>query len=169
MTTEEIRCAVDAAIGNKVLLTYPQLILFILLSGVAAYLGAYLKKKGENLATKEDVNELTKEVEEIKEIYAKKLEDYRFEIETRRKAEGVAYYLSTLFSNPDEKSDKLNQQAWELSLWLNTEVYRKLAVTVVEKQDIQSYKELLIEIRKILLKDEAGELTWDNIIHHMDE
>ena len=43
----------------------PYLWVFIT-AGAGAYLGAYLKRKGENLATKEDIGELTKTTEEIK-------------------------------------------------------------------------------------------------------
>ena len=52
MTPDDLKSVIDVAIGNKVLLTYPQLILFVLLSGVAAYLGAYLKQKGSNVASR---------------------------------------------------------------------------------------------------------------------
>ena len=37
----------------------------VLCAGFGAYLGSYLKKKGENLATKEDIEELTRRTKEI--------------------------------------------------------------------------------------------------------
>jgi hypothetical protein len=44
--------------------------------GAVSYLGAYLGTKGQNLATKEDVGEITKKVEEIRTVYAERLEDH---------------------------------------------------------------------------------------------
>ncbi|MEZ5434414.1 MAG: hypothetical protein R3F31_25270 [Verrucomicrobiales bacterium] len=55
--------------------------------------------------------------------YDNKLEDYRFEIEARRRAENVADYLSRLFADPNAKSPELNATAWQLSLWLPAAVY----------------------------------------------
>ena len=51
------------------------LILYFVAAGLGAYLGAYLKKKGENLATHEDINRLVDQVSVVtrttKEIEAK--------------------------------------------------------------------------------------------------
>jgi hypothetical protein len=66
MTPEEVRTAINVVLSDKTVLSWWQLVLVILLTGVAAYLGSYLKKKGENLATKEDVARLTHEVEAVK-------------------------------------------------------------------------------------------------------
>jgi hypothetical protein len=50
-------------------------LLTIIASGLAAYLGSYLKKKGENLATHEDIDKLLAQVTAVtqatKEIEAK--------------------------------------------------------------------------------------------------
>ena len=46
----------------------------IIAAGVGAYLSTYLREKGKNLATKEDLGELTRIVEEIKNEHAKELE-----------------------------------------------------------------------------------------------
>jgi hypothetical protein len=55
-----------------------QAVLVLLLIGVAvlvwrSFLPAYLGKKGENLATKEDIAAITNEVERVKSFYAKEL------------------------------------------------------------------------------------------------
>ena len=41
-------------------------VVMVILAGVAAYLGAYLREKGKNLATREDIDRLTHTTEEIK-------------------------------------------------------------------------------------------------------
>ncbi|HEY0548711.1 MAG TPA: hypothetical protein VGF13_03860 [Verrucomicrobiae bacterium] len=164
MTPEEIKSAIDAAIGAKVLLTYPQLIVFVLMSGIAAYFGAYLKKKGENLATHEDVNSLTLEVEEIKSNFARNVEEYRYDIKVREQAAKVAEYLS--LRNSDKNDVYLmNKLSWELALWLPAEVYQHMAHVVVGNPDARKYKEVIIEVRRLLLRDSNDKLTWDNIIH----
>ncbi|OLO12602.1 hypothetical protein BTW10_03830 [Chromohalobacter japonicus] len=44
------------------------------------YLPAYVKEKSKNLATKEDISEITDKVEGVKNQYSKDLEEYRSEI-----------------------------------------------------------------------------------------
>ena len=49
-------------------------LLTIIAAGCGAYFGTYLREKGKNLATKEDLAELTRIVEAIKNEHAKELE-----------------------------------------------------------------------------------------------
>lgn len=164
MTPNEIKAAIDAAIGAKIMLTYPQLILFVLLSGVAAFFGAYLKKKGEHLATAEDLQILTKKVEEIKATYSKQIEDYKAEIDRRARAAKVAEFF-TEWSAPNADLVKLNGFSMELSLWLPNKLYRKLASCVCYRPDAPFPKEVLIDIRKYLLDDDLDDLKPDEIVH----
>ena len=164
MTPEEIKAAIDAAIGAKVILTYPQLVLFVLLSGIAAYVGAYLKKKGENLATTEDVRQLTEKVEEIKTTYSKQIEDYKQELSRRAQAAKVAEFL-TEWSAPKSDYVKLNGYMMELSLWLPHELYRNLAKCVCYTPGAPFPKEILISVRKYLLREDAGDLKPEEIVH----
>jgi hypothetical protein len=46
-------------------MTVSDLIVTALVAGVAAYLGSYLKKKGENLATHEDIDKLVSQVSAV--------------------------------------------------------------------------------------------------------
>jgi hypothetical protein len=66
MNVEDIKVALNAVTAEKMVLSWVQLGILVLFSGVAAFFGAYLKKKGENLATKEDVRRLTREMELVK-------------------------------------------------------------------------------------------------------
>ncbi len=164
MTPEEIKSVIDTAIGNKVVLTYPQLALFVMLSAAAAYFGAYLKKKGENVATAEDVRRLTEKVEEIKSTYTIQIEDYKAQITRRGQAAKVAQFFTEWIS-PKPDYVKLNGYAMELSFWLPHEIYWKLARCICHEAGAPTPKEILIEIRNYLLKDEAGDLKPENIIH----
>jgi hypothetical protein len=100
----------------------------------------------------------------IEHEYQRKLEEYRYDIKVREQAARVAEYLSLRNS---DKNDVflMNKLSWELALWLPAEIYQKMAHVVVNNPDAQKYKELIIEVRRLLLKDSNDKLTWDNIIH----
>jgi len=54
---------------------YPTLFIGIIIGLILnRFLSSYFSKKGENLATKEDVGRITKEIEEVKNIYKKNYE-----------------------------------------------------------------------------------------------
>ena len=75
-------------------------VLVAVIVGVGAYVGTYLRTKGQNLATKEDVAEITRKVEEVRAIYAQQLEMLSHEnrlrlaaVERRLQAHQEAYTL----------------------------------------------------------------------------
>jgi hypothetical protein len=53
-------------------MTFEQTIIFAIVVGIGAFLGTYLREKGKNLATKEDVFVITQKVESIKTDLAAK-------------------------------------------------------------------------------------------------
>lgn len=55
------------------------------------FLPGYAKKKGENLATKEDINEITREIESAKLDYASQLENTKAELSTLVTRHGFRY------------------------------------------------------------------------------
>lgn len=164
MTPEEVRSVLNAALADKVVLSWWQLGILIMLTGIAAYVGAYLKKKGENLASSEDLRRLTEKVEEIKSSYTMQIEDYKAQLTRRTQAAKVAQFF-TEWITPKPDFVKLNGYAMELSFWLPHEIYHKLARCICHEPGAPTPKEILIEIRKYLLKDEAGDLKPENIIH----
>lgn len=83
---------------------------------VKAYLPAYFSKKGENLATKEDIGEITEQVERIKTLYSAQMESFRASIAQARLAREE--YLH------EQKSCLL--QFYDLAIEL---MYEKLAVS----------------------------------------
>ena len=59
--------------GNDLLL----IILILAVAGLSSFLGSYFKRKGENVATKEDIGSITSEVESIKITFQEKIESLR--------------------------------------------------------------------------------------------
>ena len=57
------------------MVSIPVLVLFAVASGVGAYFGAYFRKKGSNLATKEDIGKITREVEAVRAAFTRDIED----------------------------------------------------------------------------------------------
>ena len=85
----------------------------ILLYGfIKLFLPSYLSQKGKNLATKEDVEEITSKVESVKSDYAKLLEEVRSEHKLkfaaleREKSIKKEVYLASCRSN--NKNTKYN-------------------------------------------------------------
>lgn len=116
-TTEDIRTALNTLISDKIVMTWWQLLIVVLASGVAAYIGAYLKKRGENLATKNDIDTLTRGVESIKSEYSKEIETYKdgllrrkiiFEeqLEAYNKLRRLFYIILPEKSHPEEEWDE---------------------------------------------------------------
>lgn len=78
----------------NILLLIGEIILgFILLFGKF-----YLQKKGENIATKEDIAGITKEIESVKESYNKSLESHKIELQKEFEAHK---YISNLCNSLD--------------------------------------------------------------------
>lgn len=151
MTNQEVQAAVEAAIGAKVLLTYPHLVLFVLLSAGGAWWGAYLKQKGQNFATEEDLKALTEKVEEVKAGYTKQIEDYKAELSRRAQAARIAEILAKTHYGKAEEQREFMELAWELSIWLPAERVRELSSHLVSFRNGSSDpRALLISVRKLL-------------------
>jgi hypothetical protein len=77
MTPTEIQAAVESALANKVILPWwSYLISFLIVAG-GAYFGVYLKEKGRNLATREDIKDITDKIEKVRSDYRKENDRYQ--------------------------------------------------------------------------------------------
>ncbi len=66
MNPEELNKIITEALNQGSSIPWWTYLLFIVLPFIGSYIGAYSKKKGENLATKEDVNVITQKIESVK-------------------------------------------------------------------------------------------------------
>lgn len=77
MTPEQIEAlarGIAGAAGGPPWWSYP---LMLILAGLGAWVGTYLQEKGKNLATKEDIAEITTTVESAKRLQQELLEDFK--------------------------------------------------------------------------------------------
>lgn len=56
-----------------------------------SFLPSYFSKKGENLATKEDISEITNKIESVKHEYANNLESVKAELSAKLNTHGLRY------------------------------------------------------------------------------
>lgn len=88
---------------------------FILGLFAEQFLPGYFREKGKNLATKEDIAEITAKVEETKLPYVKELEllkIHQADLQIRKAQEYLQFtdYIAKLFTNPGAFGADLNQQ-----------------------------------------------------------
>jgi hypothetical protein len=74
MNPEEIKSIVETAVAGEFRYIWVYIVASVLIGILSAFLFEYFKTKGHNLATKSDIDTLTKKVEEIKFEYIKKIE-----------------------------------------------------------------------------------------------
>jgi hypothetical protein len=98
------------------------------------------------------------------------LESIRWDMRVREQAAKVAEYMaSALWLKSDsspEKYEKANRLAWELALWLPPDVFRSVTRAVTAPNPETNALSVLIGVRKVLLKDAAGDLTQDEVMFH---
>ncbi len=145
---------IQITLQHGVTLVWVGYIVLALLLGLMAYLGAYLRKKAENLATQEDVRKLTRIAEEVRSIYTQQLEMLSHEnrlrlaaLEQRLRAHQQAYtlwwQLYRAVHSPEIHNVVVQCQDWysENCLYLNPKA-REAFVDAYRSADLYS------EIRK---------------------
>ncbi|BDA13946.1 hypothetical protein KAM339_024870 [Aeromonas caviae] len=104
----------------------------------------------------------------IKHEYDKKLEEFKNEQKIREQAAKVSKLLAEArngdVSLSRERATNLNQQAWELMLWLPAETARNLSNHLAGDQKT-TMKSILIDVRKILLNNKNDDLKPEEIVH----
>ena len=89
----------------------------IITAGIGAFLGAYLSQKGKNLATKEDIDGITRRTEEIKTELANRShfsrERYDREMEIYQKVwpKIMDFFQAAYFSEGFDQTDQPNRYA----------------------------------------------------------
>jgi hypothetical protein len=101
--------------------------------------------------------------------YDKILEDYKYNLKVRERAEKVAEYMALQINLKENSSqneyDRVNQLGWELAMWLPADIYKKVVKAATSPTPKERF-EAVIEVRKLLLGDNAGDLTWNDVMFH---
>jgi len=127
MDFEKLRIIVEEAVKEAAPFNWWLYLVLFLVAGVAGFLGAYLQQKGKNLATKEDIAEITREVEQVHSEYAKRMEDL--------------LQQNRLLLEQHKTRHQLRLAALDRRLQVHQEAYtlwRKLLANVHKEQEIGS-------------------------------
>ena len=133
---------------------------------ITSFLGSYIRRKGQNLATKEDLSEITNKIEGIKADYAKNIE--KFSHHNRLKMAAL------------DKRLEAHQQAYTLWLQLRRSVHNKNKnIDMVIKcqnwweknclyLDMESRKTFMSSIHAVALHPDltGGQATKDEVIEN---
>ncbi|MBU3948354.1 MAG: hypothetical protein KJ826_09065 [Proteobacteria bacterium] len=77
MTPDEIKSILETVISNKIRYYWIYILLSVILALASVFLVEYFMNKAKNIATKQDIEVLTKKVEEIKSEYIKQIEVFK--------------------------------------------------------------------------------------------
>ena len=78
MTPEDLKKIADLLAGQDFSVPWWSYVLILIFSGAGSFFAPYLKRKGANLATQEDIGKITDEVEAVRLSYTK--ESHRFQV-----------------------------------------------------------------------------------------
>ena len=128
MDPEKLKALIEEAISNSDPFAWWFFILLILLSAIGAFLGSYFRKKAENAATKEDIENITDKIEKVRSQYSEQLETVKASLQLsnqlklaaldkrlQKHQEAYALWLNLMWSLTDEKkigSAIANCQNW---------------------------------------------------------
>ena len=107
MDIEKLKTIIEDAINNSDLFDWRLYLLILAISAIGAFLGSYLRKKAENVATKEDIEEITKKIEVVRSQYNEQLESFKASLQLSNQLKLAAL----------DKRLQRHQEAY--TLWLN--------------------------------------------------
>lgn len=96
--------------------------------------------------------------------------DLQWEVKIKERAERVAEYISLARSLKEESDEddyrKANRLSWELAMWLPDEIYKQMVGAIAYPSEQNNVLSVVVSVRKLLLKDKAGQLTSSDIAVH---
>ncbi len=144
------------------------LVVLWIASNVKAAIASYSTEKGKNLATKEDVEAITRKVEGVKDELA--LGAKRREMVAEIAEFIAAYKASPAATATDEQRRDLEAAYYRLVMWIPSDVLTMMTQLMAESPSgpRPDVKDLLIEARKAILGDAAGTFTGPDLVHLVD-
>ena len=99
----------------------------------------------------------------FKHQYDKRIEQYKNELEVKKKAELIAQLLSEWIALP-KKQQALNRLTFEAFLWLPDDIARNLSSLLSHEDDAPDVRNILASVRKYLLNGKTDLHSEDIII-----
>jgi len=156
MTPEKIQSIIEKAIGQQFENYWFYLLLSILVALVSSYLFQYLKEKGKNLATKEDIEKITSQVESVKQ-------NYKIEFDKIQKNNDL------IFSEIKDTKNRYNSKQFELynDLWSSLIDLKISADELWESATGRKLKDFSTKLHNAKISIEKSSLLIEN--NHYDE
>ena len=168
----QLKLIVEEAVNNATHFDWWLYPLILVIAAVGAFLGSYLKKKAENVATKEDIEEITKKVEDIRTQYSEQLESHKASLQLsnqlklaaldkRLQKHQEAYSLwRKLFFNL-RKEEKIGPSIDECQKWWNENC---LYLSDEARSAFHTAIFLAVDFRNIPRTDSKEIKEWFNLI-----
>ena len=148
------------------------ILFFIVSMFLYRYLPSYFGEKGKNLATKEDIGEITKKVEEVRQVYTSELEILKAQLKLTQ-AQAILYStayierVTKLWSKLQELKN-IGEQLWEAATpRILSEFSQELSSTklMLEKSSLFLSLEEYSELKDVLNKFERFKLGKETLIN----
>lgn len=98
------------------------------------------------------------------------LDKLKWDFKVRESAEKIAEYLAVVYTLEKSESKEIyrlaNKLSWELAIWLPDEIYKKAMRSILNDSETDNILTTVIEVRRYLLGDKAGNLTSEDVGHH---
>jgi hypothetical protein len=98
------------------------------------------------------------------------LESLKWELKLREQAVGVAEYLALARSLTEQSTVEdyrnANRLSWELAMWLPEDIYKEMTKSIVKPTIDTNELTTVLQVRKLLLQANAGNLNSEEIAHH---
>ena len=149
---------------------------------IKVYLPSYFTEKGKNLATKEDIKEITDKIESVKTYYTKEIEAYKKQLELLEKRQEISAQVIDLINRykeipttPGKENDEilrnLEKDYFKLVPWIPSEILLSLNALFLKETPERKrpdIKDVIINVRKAILGNEAGDFKGSDLIHFVE-
>lgn len=151
MTPEALKDIVESVINQKFQYYHWYLFGAIFISVLIAYFISYLKEKGKNLATKEDIEEITNKVESVKQEYKKEFDLIQKQNDAH-------------FSELKNIKDRYNSKQFEIynNLWVSLIELKFSADTLWDEATIPKLRNLSKKVAEAQKSIEISSLLLEN-------
>jgi hypothetical protein len=92
--------------------------------------------------------------------------DRKVQEKAAKVAECFALALFLKETSPPSDYQRANQLSWELALWLPEDEYKKMVRAVANPSERENALTFILDVRRLLQGDKAGNLSQDEIMFH---